>query len=87
LPEKEQSFKVLIMTPERVVYEGDAESLVLPGEKGVFEVLPYHKRLLSRLLRGRVILNNQHSFPIKRGVVKVSLNETVLIVEEEESKI
>ena len=78
---EESSFDVLILTMDRVVYEGKGKSLVLPGEKGVFEVLPYHKKLLARLAKGPVILDGS-TFPIQRGVVKVGLNEVTLIVEE-----
>lgn len=82
---KDPNIEVLIFTPERVVYEGPAQSLILPGENGVFEVLPYHKRLLSRLIRGRMILDGRH-LAIKRGVAKVGLNQVVVIVEEDLEK-
>jgi F-type H+-transporting ATPase subunit epsilon len=78
----ESVLNVVILTPERMIYEGTAQSLILPGEKGVFEILPYHKELLSRLVRGNLILDG-HTFPIKRGVVKIVKNETVVIVEEQ----
>ena len=74
-------FNVLILTLDRVVFEGKGKSLILPGEKGVFEVLPYHKKLMTRLTKGPVILDGS-TFPITRGVVKVGLNEVTVIVEE-----
>ena len=74
-------FNVLILTLDRVVYEGKAKSLVLPGEKGVFEVLPYHKKLLTRLVKGPLVLDGQ-AFPIRRGVAKVGSNAVTAIVEE-----
>ena len=77
----ESTFNVLILTLDRVVFEGKGKSIILPGEKGVFEVLPYHKKLMSRLIRGPVILDGQ-TFPISRGVAKVGLNDVTLIVEE-----
>lgn len=75
------TFDVLIATMDRVVYEGKAKSLILPGEKGVFEVLPYHKKLISRLTKGSLNLDGQH-FPITRGVAKVSPTDVTVIVEE-----
>ena len=78
---KEQKLDLLILSPERLIYEGKAESVVLPGETGVFEVLPFHKRLLSRLLAGYVVID-QKAMQIKRGVVKVGLNQVTIIVEE-----
>ncbi len=74
-------FNLLVLTLDRVVYEGKAQSLILPGEKGVFEVLPYHKKLLTRLIKGPMILDGS-TFPIQRGVVKVGLDEVTVIIEE-----
>ena len=74
-------FQVLILTLDRVIYEGKGKSLILPGEQGTFEILPFHKRLLSRLVKGPLVLDGQ-SFPIRRGVAKVGLNDVTVIVEE-----
>lgn len=73
--------KVLVLTPEKIVYRGNAESVILPGERGVFEVLPHHKKLLSRLLGGQVVID-QKAFRIRRGIAKIGMNEVTLIVEE-----
>ncbi len=72
---------VLILSPERVLYRGKTDSIVLPGEKGVFEVLPHHKRLLSRLLGGKIYIGKS-ALKIKRGVVKVAMNQVTVLVEE-----
>lgn len=79
--DKEQRLDLLILSPERLIYEGKASSVVLPGENGVFEILPFHKRLLSRLLAGLMIIDSK-ALRIKRGVVKVGLNQVTIIVEE-----
>lgn len=73
--------EVLVLSPQRLIYEGRAGQVVLPGETGVFEVLPHHKRLLSRLLAGFLTVD-QKTIWIKRGVVKVGLNQVTIIVEE-----
>jgi len=72
---------VTVLNPIEVIFEGKAKSIVLPGEEGVFEVLPFHKRILSRLISGRLFIDEQ-SFPIKRGIVKVNQNKVTIIVEE-----
>ena len=77
----EAFLELLILSPERVIFKGRAESVVLPGEKGVFEVLPHHKRLLSRLLGGTIFVGN-NALRIKRGVVKVAMNQVTVLVEE-----
>jgi F-type H+-transporting ATPase subunit epsilon len=77
----ERVLEVVILSPERLIYQGKAESVVVPGEQGVFEILPYHKRIVSRLLRGKVFVDGK-GLPIRRGVVRVAVNEVHLIVEE-----
>ena len=70
-----------IVTPQNVLFEGKAHSVILPGEMGVFEVVAGHKPLLSRLILGTVIIDDRQ-IPIRRGVVKVMLNRVLAIVEE-----
>ena len=77
----ETFFNILILTLDKVIFEGKGKSVILPGEKGVFEVLPYHKNLLTRLVKGPMVLDGR-TFPIRRGVVKVGMNEVTVIVEE-----
>ncbi|MFC1631216.1 hypothetical protein ACFL2I_01550 [Candidatus Omnitrophota bacterium] len=71
---------VLILTPQEVVFEGKAESVVFPGEKGTFEVLSFHKNIFSRLLSGSVVVDGR-SFTIHRGIVKVQNNNVTVVLE------
>jgi len=73
--------EVTVLSPQEVMFEGKAKSIILPGEEGVFEVLPFHKRILSRLISGRLFIDEQ-GFSIRRGIVKVNQNEVTIIVEE-----
>ena len=72
---------VIVVTLDKVVFEGKANSIMLPGEQGVFEVLDYHKPLVSRLVKGNVIVD-QNVFAIRRGMVGVQPNKTTIIMEE-----
>ena len=72
---------VSLITPQQILFEGKASSVIVPGEIGCFEILPFHKRLLSRLVSG-VIFVDDKSFYIRRGVVKVDQNRATIIIEE-----
>ncbi len=74
--------EVLILTPQRRLFRGRAQSVILPGEEGIFEIGPFHRPLMSRLLPG-VIEVDQQTFSIRRGVVKVERDTVVSIVETE----
>jgi F0F1-type ATP synthase epsilon subunit len=66
--------KVKVLSPQEVI-------VIFPGEQGVFEVLPFHKRLISRLIAGQLFVDDR-AFAIKRGVVQVDQNEITVVVEE-----
>ena len=72
--------EVTVVSPQEVIFKGSAKSVILPGERGIFEILPFHKPLLSRLIAGRLIVD-QHSFEIIRGIVKVTRNSVTAVVE------
>ena len=72
---------VSIFNLKKVVFQGQAGRVVVSGEEGVFEILPFHKRILSRLISGEVIVDQQ-SFPIRRGVVKMDQNKVTIIFED-----
>lgn len=74
-------FEVIFLTPQKVLFEGQSESIILPGEKGTFEVMSFHKDLLTRLLRGWVIIDKREKIPIQRGVVKIERNTVTIIAE------
>ena len=72
---------VSILSPTRVIFEGKAENITLPGEQGVFEILPFHKAILSRLISGTLHVSGQ-SISIRRGLVSVNQNNVMIIAEE-----
>lgn len=71
---------VCILSPKEIIYQGKAKSVILPGEEGIFEILPFHKRLLSRLISGVMFVDDQ-GFSLHRGVVKVNQNNVTIIIE------
>jgi F-type H+-transporting ATPase subunit epsilon len=77
--------EVTIISPSEILYQGQATSVVLPGEQGVFEVLSFHKPILSRLIPGCIMIDDQ-MIPIWRGVVKVASDSLTAIVETKAPK-
>ena len=75
-------FKTTIITPNKTLYEGEAWSVFLPGATGEFEVLEFHKAVTSLLKEGRIVINWEKEIPIKSGVMRMSDDEFVAIVEE-----
>lgn len=71
---------VILLTAEKVLFRGNANRVIFPGEQGTFEVCPFHRSIFSRLLPGQVIVEDQ-AFTILRGVVKVEQDAVISIVE------
>lgn len=47
---------IKILTPELVVFEGEVESILLPGEMGEFHILNDHASVVSSLKPGKIKL-------------------------------
>ena len=71
---------VLITSADRVLMQGTAQSLVFPGEQGVFEVLPIHHPLVSRLIEGTLEIDGR-ALAIRRGVMRVIDDLVTAVVE------
>ena len=73
----------LVLNPREIVFEGKANSIIVPGEEGVFEIISFHKRILSRLLSGNVFVDDKN-YRIRRGIVKVDQDKVTIIIEQDE---
>lgn len=74
-------FKVIILNPKHELFEGEAKSVILPGDRGEFEILDFHRPVISLLKEGSIIIDGKY-LAIKRGVAKFNKDELVALVEE-----
>ena len=75
-------FHLIILNPKQVAFEGDVESVFLPGDNGEFEILSHHAPIVSLLRPGDVVINWEKTVPIKNGMVKFDSNDCVILVEQ-----
>lgn len=47
---------IKILTPEFVVFEGEVESMLLPGKNGEFHIMKNHAAIVSALVGGKIKL-------------------------------
>lgn len=76
--------RLKIVSPEKIVYKGDVESVLVPGTKGSFEILNDHAPIISSLSEGTVEYSTKEGkkqFNIHGGFVEVKKNEVSLCVE------
>lgn len=66
--------KLEIVSPEGFLFEGDVQSVSLPGIAGSFDVLPHHAPLIAALAEGILqykIEGKEEKQKIQGGFVKV----------------
>ena len=47
---------IKILTPEHVIFEGEVNSVLLPGKNGDFQIMNNHVAIVSALVSGKVKL-------------------------------
>ncbi len=75
-----------IISPEKILYEGDASLVKVPGVSGEFEILDNHAPIISALQSGTVEVEGngkRRAFTIMGGFVEVHKNMVDLCVEME----
>ena len=72
-----------IVSPERIEFAGEVESVKVPGSQGNFEILTDHAPIISSLQKGVVEYNGQQ-LEILGGFVAVQKNEVSICIEKSE---
>jgi F-type H+-transporting ATPase subunit epsilon len=73
-----------IVTPERLAYSDDVDSVQLPGSEGELGVLPHHAPLVSTLGVGELRIRKggaEESFAIVGGFLQVLPDKVVVMAE------
>ena len=76
--------KLKIVTPEKVVYDGNADNVTVPGTLGSFEILTDHAPIVSSLEPGNVkysLSGKSQEISILGGFVEVRRNEVDVCVD------
>ncbi len=76
--------KLKIVSPERIEFTGEVESVKVPGTQGNFEILTDHAPIISSLQKG-VVEYDGKQLDILGGFVAVQKNEVSICVEVQAS--
>ncbi|MBI2589659.1 ATP synthase F1 subunit epsilon [Candidatus Berkelbacteria bacterium] len=79
--------KIEIITPERIVYRGEADGISLPGQGGELTILPGHVPLISALKSGEITLHtgsDRRHMAIHGGFVEVDQQSVRLLTDSAE---
>lgn len=76
-------FNLLIMTPEKTLYQGNVVAAIIPGQEGIFEVLAHHASLVTLVKSGSIeIIKENHereSLTIPEGFFEFHHNQATLL--------
>jgi F-type H+-transporting ATPase subunit epsilon len=73
-----------IVTPEKLAYDEEVDSVVVPGADGELGILPHHAPLLANLGIGELRIRKggaEESFAIAGGFVQVRPDKVVVMAE------
>lgn len=76
--------RLKVVSPEKVVYDGEVQRVVVPGTNGSFEILDHHAPIVSSLEKGEVTYTTaegSQSLNVLGGFVLVRQNVVNLCVE------
>tara|TARA_B100001287_G_scaffold151763_1_gene127719 strand:- start:7334 stop:7567 length:234 start_codon:yes stop_codon:yes gene_type:complete len=71
-----------IITPDKTLYDGNADMVIVPGSDGLIGILNDHAPLVSALSAGSVKVKldeKESSFEVGGGVVEVLKNKVVIL--------
>ena len=74
-----------ILTPEKLLFEGEIKSIKLPGTNGEFEILNKHAPIISTLSKGEICVtntnNDKEKFNINGGVIEMQNNKIIVLAD------
>ena len=74
--------KLQIITPDKELFSGEVNSVVLPGTDGLIGVLKDHAPMVTSLKEGQVKVNiekEEKFFDVNGGVVEVLKNNVIIL--------
>ena len=73
---------VSVISPERVLYEGDADSVVAPAFDGEVGILTGHAPMMALLGKGVIRLGGGQRFNVQGGFLQVVDNHVRVVTEK-----
>jgi F-type H+-transporting ATPase subunit epsilon len=76
--------KLIIAKINQKIFEGEFDSIILPGGHGELEIFPDHTPMLSSLGKGKIIYRGKgeekKELEIEKGFVEINKNEVIVVL-------
>jgi F-type H+-transporting ATPase subunit epsilon len=76
-----------VVTPERILHEGEAEELVIETKSGQITVFPNHQAMVTILKAGEALIRNEgkeEPLVLSGGLLEVARNQVVVLADTAE---
>ncbi len=81
-------FRLSIVTPEKIVFDSEVASLIVPGAEGYLGVLSHHAPLITSLQIGRIEFRDSSEklqiYSVSGGFIEISHNSATLLADTAE---
>lgn len=78
-------FNLSIVTPEKIFYEGEVASIIIPGSEGYLGVLSDHAPLMTAIIPGKMTVKDKSDqeifLSVSFGFFEVSSNHATLLAD------
>jgi F-type H+-transporting ATPase subunit epsilon len=74
--------RVIISQIDKVLFDGVAKELLVPGVDGDMTILPHHSPLVTTLRAGKITVRGESvgSWDIAKGILEVSNNKATVLL-------
>lgn len=83
----DKTIKLEVVTPERIVYSDEAESIVVPGSEGYLGIMANHAPIITSLKIGVVQIikdNKETKMALSGGFLEVNNNKATILADTAE---
>ena len=81
--------RVTVIAPERALFEGDADSVVVPAFDGQVGILPKHAPFMTLLGEGNLTVRHgstSQAFRVRGGLLQVVRDNVRIVAEEAQAE-
>ena len=77
------TMRLTITTIDSILWDDEAQEVVVPGKEGVMTVLPHHVPLVSELTKGKIVVKmngTQTPFDCNGGFLEIGKDRTIVLL-------
>lgn len=78
------TIKLQVITPEKVIFDGEVDEVIVPTRSGQIAILPHHVSLLTQVSDGEIIVKKakeNHHITLTGGFLEVGKNITTILAD------